>query len=197
VKYFKLQQPKNLLLVALLVLLCLYTTLASFVALIPTNGEYHRILLTKANYIGFAAITGCLLSYFYAPSLFKRVLGITLLLALFGLANFLPIALSMGITLGEVPIGVSPFGFLVLIIFYFLNRTAANAFIRKYLLPAPTPTRAAQLQREAIDQFKQNFARKSDGSLRQIVQERKLVGDAIAAAQELLSERNTVSATDL
>lgn len=181
--------PSNLLLLVILLLLCLYTALCSFFPLLLTDGGYH--VLTKADYIGFGAIAGCFLSYFAAHQLFKRVLGITLLLALFNLVSFLPFGLSIGITLGDFRIGVSPFGLLVLTVFYFLNRSAANAFIRKYLLPAPTTARANQLRRESIDQFKQTFARKSDDNLQKIVQERKLVGDAIMAAQELLAERGT------
>jgi len=187
------RQAQNLLLVVALLLLCIYTALCSFFALFPTSGEYHRIVLTSANYVGFGAIAGCFSSYFAAPRFFKRVLGVTLLLALFNLASFLPIALSIGITLGDFPIGINPFGLLALFVFYFLNRPAANAFVRNYFIPAPTPARAAQLRRESIDQFKETFARKSDDSLRQIVQERKLVGDAITAAQELLTERGATS----
>lgn len=172
-----------------LLLLCIYTILCSFFALFPASEEYHRVVLIRANYAGFGAVASCCFTYFIAPRLFKRVLGITLLLALFNLVSFLPISLSIGITLGDFPIGVSPFGLAALLTFYFLNRPAANSFVRKYIVPAPTPARAHQLRRESIDQFKQTFARKSDDSLQKIVQERKLVGNAIAAAQELLAER--------
>jgi hypothetical protein len=183
------RQPQNLLLVVTLLLLCIYTTLCSFFALFPASGEYSRVVLTKANYAGFGAVASCFFTYFIAPRIFKRVLGVTLLLALFNLVSFLPISLSIGITLGDFPIGVNPFGLAALLTFYFLNRSTANAFVRTYLIPAPTPARVHQLRRESIDQFKQTFARKSDDSLQRIVQERKLVGDAIVAAQELLAER--------
>lgn len=182
-------QPRNLLLVVTLLLLCIYTTLCSFFALFPAGGKYQSVVLTTANYAGFGAVASCFLSYFIAPRLFKCVLGVTLLLTLFNLVSLLPISLSIGITLGDFPIGVSPFGLIVMLIFYFINRSAANAFIRTYLIPAPTPARVHQIRRESIDQFKQTFARKSDDSLQKIVQERKLVGDAIVAAQELLAER--------
>jgi hypothetical protein len=191
---FALRQPQNLLLLVVLLLLCIYTLLSAFFALIPSDGEYYRLLLTKANYAGFVAIASCFLSYFGVPQFFKRVLGITLLLALFNLVNFLPLAFSIGSTLGDFPIGVSPFGLLALVVFFFLNRSAANAFIRNYLLPVPTPRQAAQRHRETIDQFKHTFARKTDDGLRQIVQERKLVGDALTAAQELLVERGVFAA---
>ena len=105
----------------------------------------------------------------------------------------MPDATSFGLNFGDLRLSIQPFSLLLLIFSYFLNRSAANAFIRKYLIPAPTPARVAQLRREGIDQFKETFARKSNDSLQQIVQERKLVGDAITAAQELLTERGAAS----
>jgi hypothetical protein len=116
-------------------------------------------------------------------------LGVTLLLALFNLLCFLPFLTSIWIALGGVHLGVNPLMLLLLTFFNLLNRPAANAFIRKYVLPAPSPQQATRQRREAIDQFKQTFARKPDHALRQSVQERKLVADAFAAAQELLAER--------
>ena len=88
----------------------------------------------------------------------------------------------MGIDLVVVPL---------LAIFYFLNRSSANAFLRRYIVPAPTPVQAAQQRREAIDQFKQTFARRSNASLQQLTTDPRLVADAITAAQELLRERGT------
>lgn len=191
-KFSQLPQPKNLLLLGLLLGLCLYTVLTSFVALTAVDGQYATILLTKTNYAGFIAVAVCILSYFVAHQFFKRALGIMLLLSVFHLVNFLPISFTMGLGFGELKVGVDPVNLLLLVGYYFLNRTSANVFIRKYLLPAPTPKKVAHLRRESIDQFKQNFTRKTDESLRQIVHERKLVADAVTAAHELLQERKAI-----
>lgn len=185
----QISKHRNLLVLGLLLLLCIYTVLASFIPLTLANGDYSTILLTKAHYAGFGAVVLCFVSYFAAPRFFRRALGFTLLLATIGLVNFLPMFISMGINLGEIQIGFNPLFVLLLVVFYFLNRSAASIFIRQYLLPAPTPKQAADQRRESVDQFKETFARKTDDSLRQIVQERKLVADAITAAQELLVER--------
>ena len=184
-------QSKNLLLLGILVAFCCYTALASFVALTAVNGQPSTIALTKAQYAGFVAVAACSLSYSTARPFFKRVLGVTLLLSLFHLINLLPGSFNVGLGFGDLQVGVEPFSLLLLVGYYFLNRTSANTFIRKYLLPAPTPQKSAHLRREAIDQFKQTFARKTDESLRQIVHERKLVTDAVTAAHELLQERKT------
>lgn len=89
----------------------------------------------------------------------------------------------------EEQAAIEPFSLLPLVGYYFLHRTSANTFIRKYFLPAPTPEKSAHLRREDIDQFKQTFTRKTDESLCRIVEERTLVANAMTAAQELLRER--------
>jgi hypothetical protein len=193
----QLPQIPNLLLLALLAALCCYTILCSLVALAPVDGEAIIIALTKANYAGFVAVAACVWSYFFARQLFKRALGLTLLLSIFHLVNVLPTSFNVGIGFGELHVGIEPFSFLALVSDYFLNRASANAFIRNHLLPAPTPAKAAHLHREAIDQFKQNFARKTDTSLRQLLHDPKLVPAAATAAHELLQERNAALAQHL
>ena len=184
----KLEQPRNLLLLALLIAFCCLTIFFSF------KGE---IALTKANYAGFVAVAACILSYFVARRFFKRLLGLTLLLSLSHLLNFLPTAINFGFGFGELTVSIEPISLLLLAGYYFLNRTSANTFIRQYFLPAPTPEKAAQLRREVIDQFKQNFARKTAEGLSQIVQDRRMVAEAVTAAQELLTERNSALALTL
>lgn len=184
-----ISQRSNFLLLAGLLACCLYTALASLVAVVPLAGEYSRILLGAAHYVGFGAAVSCLLSYICLRRFFRSVLGITLLLALFNLAAFLPTSTTIGLAFGSLRVGLNPFALLLLVGYYFSNRAAANAFIRKNLLPAPTPQQVARQRREAINQFKQTFARRTDTELRQLVQERKLVTDAVAAARELLAER--------
>ena len=185
-------QHRNLLLLALLLLCCIYTATASFIPFTSADGKYHTLLLAKAHYAGFATVVICFVSYFPAPRFFRRTLGFTLILASVGLINFLPVAISIGINVGEAQIGLNPLFLLALAVFCFLNRSEARLFIRQYLLPLPTPKQAADRQRESIDQFKATFTRKNDDSLWQIVQERKMVADAVSAAQELLTERQNI-----
>jgi len=178
-------QSANLLLLALLLLLGSYMALAAFLGRVLGNGH------AAFYYAGLVAVSVSFLSYFIAPRFYKRVLGFTLLLALFGVVRFLPATLKVGLALGDEPLGIDLVVVPLLAIFYFLNRSSANAFLRRYIVPAPTPVQAAQQRREAIDQFKQTFARRSNASLQQLTTDPRLVADAITAAQELLRERGT------
>lgn len=186
------QQPRNLFLLTLLGVLCLYTALTAWLPLRTVDGQQYISVLGAVNYAGFLAVVGCSVSYVAFRQFFMRALGITLLAALFNLLSFLPFTTSVGITVADVRLGINPLVLVLLLVFYSLNRPAANTFIRKYLVPAPTPQQAARQHREAIDQFKQTFARKPNDALQQIVRERKLVANAIAAAQELLAERGVL-----
>lgn len=187
-----LPQVRNLGLVILLLLLCLYTALASLFAWTESEGRYVVIGFASAHYLGFIAVASCLASYLWLRSYFRYALGVTLLLNLFNLATFLPSVVSVGLSFGEVHIGLNPFALPLLLAYYFLNRSAVHAFIRKYLVPAPAPTALARQQRESIDQFKETFERRSNESLQQMLIDNKLVSNALTAARELLEERGTL-----
>jgi hypothetical protein len=187
-----LPQVRNLGLVVLLLLLCLYTALASLFAWTASEGRYVFLELSSAHYLGFIAVATCLASYLWLRPYFRYALGITLLLNLFNLAIFLPSVVAVSLSFGEVRIGFNPFALSLLLAYYFLNRSAVHAFIRKYLVPVPAPAALARQQRESIDQFKQTFERKSNESLQQMLADNKLVSSALAAARELLEERGTL-----
>lgn len=112
-----------------------------------------------------------------------------LLLGLFNVLNFTPNSTTIGLGFGDISVGVQPLSLLLTLLYCLLNQTSVSLFVRR-LLPVPSAQQAASRHRHRIDQFKQTFARKSDDDLRLIVQERRLVPDAIAAAQELMRERN-------
>jgi hypothetical protein len=182
-------QVRNLGLAMLLLLLCLYTALASLFAWTHAGDSYTTISLTSAHYIGFIAVASCFVSYLWLRPYFRYALGITLLLNLFNLAVFLPSVVSIGLFFGEVGVKINPFALPLLISYYFLNRSAVQAFIRKYLVPAPAPAVLARQRRESIDQFKETFERKSNESLQKMLADNKLVPNALVAARELLDER--------
>jgi hypothetical protein len=185
-------QVRNLGLLMLLLLLCIYTALASLFAWTEADGSYTTISLTSAHYIGFIAVASCFVSYLWLHSYLRYILGITLLLSLFNLVVFLPSVVSISLFFGEVGVRINPIALLLLIAYYFLNRSAVHVFIRKYLVPAPAPAVLARQRRENIDQFKQTFERKSNESLQQMLADNKLVPNALTAARELLEERGTL-----
>jgi hypothetical protein len=187
-----LPQVRNLVLLALLLLLCLYTALASVFAWTEVEGHYTLLALTLAQYLGFIAVASCLVCYLWRPSYFRYALGITLLLNLFNLVVFLPSVVSISLAFDEIHAGLNPFALPLLLSYYLLNRSAVHVFIRKHLLPAPAPAALARQRRESIDQFKQTFKSKSNESLQQILVDNKLVYSALVAARELLEERGTI-----
>ncbi len=186
------QRHRNLLPLALLLFASGYTVVVTFTSPVLLDEQVYDRAFSWKHYAAFAAIAGCFLSYFVFRPLFKCFITSTLLLGVFNLLHFTPDATSVGIGFDEARISIQAFPFLLLILYYLLNQASANALIRKYLLPAPTAQRVANLHRERIDQFKETFARKSDESLGQIIQEKRLVLPAITAAQELLQERKII-----
>jgi hypothetical protein len=184
-------QAANLLLLTLLLLLGSYMALAASLGRVLGNGH------AAFYYAGVVAVSISFLSYFIAPRFYKRLLGLTLLLALFGVVRFLPATIKVGLALGDEPVGIDLLVAPLVAAFYFLNRSSANAFLRRYIIPAPTPAQADQHRREAIDQFKQTFARRSDTNLQQLLHDPRLVGHAVTAAKELLAERGITNPGDI
>ena len=184
-----LRTNRNLVPVIPLATLSIYTIFVVLSVPVYQDGEAYSRAFTIAHYGAFAAVLLLLSTYFSYRQLFKPLLLLTLTLTLLGIINFLPVSARFNIGFGDAGIGFSILGLALMVWYYFLNRSAAHAVIRKNLFPAPTPKKAAMNKRESIDRFKKNFARKSTESLLLMVQERKVLPLALAAAQELLEER--------
>ena len=183
------QHYRNLLPLAVLLVACVYTVANVLTTQVLIEGQYYDRSFSWQHYAGFAAVAVCLGSYFAFRPFFKYAVTTTLLLGLVNLLYFTPDVTTVGLGFDEARLTVQLLPLLLLLAYYFLSQSVANRFIRRHILPAPSAPKAARFQREEIDQFKQNFARKTDESLHQIVQERQLVGNAITAAQELLQDR--------
>lgn len=183
------QRYRNLLPLAVLLAACDYTIVTTLTTQILLEGHYYERRFSWQHYAGFIAVGICIGSYFIARPLFRYTIISTLLLGLFNLLYFTPDVTTVGLGFDEARISVQLLPLALLLAYYFLNQLTVNRFIRQHIFPAPSPAKAAQFQREEINKFKQNFAHKSDETLRQIVQERRLVANAVAAAQELLRER--------
>ena len=189
------QKHRNLLPLLGLAAGCCYTLYDSLAEHLNSNGDYYHNEVGYEHYAGIIALLSCFSCYFFFRSFFKYALVGTLLL---GTANFLSFMLgktSFGLGFGGAAVSIQPLSFLLLLTCYFLNIPAANAFLRQYIVPAPSPKQAAAVQHENISQFKATFSRKSDDSLRQLLTDNKLVPDALAAARELLAERERQSLT--
>lgn len=188
-----LRTNKNLLPLLLLAALSVYTVLQVLNVPIYQDGKAYQRAFTLAHYGAFAALLLNLLIYFFYRQLFKPLLLLTLALTLLGIINFLPDSVKFNFGFGDVGIGFSILGLCLVLLYYFLNKSAAHAFINQHIIPKPTPEKASQRRRESIDQFKKTFARKSDENLFLMLQERKVVPAALLAAQELLQERQATT----
>lgn len=188
-----LRTNKNLLPILLLAAFSIYTILVVLSVPVYRNGEVYQRTFSLAHYGAFAAVLLLLSTYFLRHQFFKPLLLLTLVLALFSIINFLPDSIRFDFGFGDAGIEFSILGLGLMMLYYFLNKSAAHALIRKYLLPAPTPKKAAINKREGIDQFKKNFARKSSESLQLMIQEKKVLPTALTAAQELLEERQVTA----
>ncbi|MBG8556240.1 hypothetical protein [Hymenobacter guriensis] len=187
-----LHTHKNLIPVLLLAVLSIYTILTVLFVPVYQDGEAYQQAFTPAHYGAFAAVFLNLLAYFLFRPFFKPLLLLTLGLTLFSIITFLPDNIRFNFGFGDVGVGFSILGLGMMMLFYFLNKPAAHAFINQHIIPTPTTEHAAQRRRQRIDQFKQNFASKSNESLQLMLQEKKVVPDALAAAQELLKKRQSI-----
>lgn len=184
------QTHKNLVPLLALSGVCIYTVLVILFDKVYYEGSYYDRSFTIPHCLGFAAVIVTFLVYFLKRSLFKPLLVLTLSLGLFNLINFTPDKTSIGIG----PIGIQPLALLLLVVYYFLNKSSANRFLRAYVIPPPSPQKQAENRRESIAKFKATFAKKSDESLQEIVQKQAVVPDALEAAQQLLKERGVSQA---
>ncbi|MBO0358698.1 hypothetical protein J0X19_12135 [Hymenobacter sp. BT186] len=189
-----LRTNKNLLPLVLLAVVSVYTVLQVLTVPVYQDGEAYQRAFTLAHYGAFVALLLNLLAYFFRRQLFKPLLLLTLALTLLGIINFLPDSVKFNFGFGDVGVGFSILGLSLVLLYYFLNKPAAHAFINQHIIPTPTPEKASQRRRESIDQFKKTFARKSDEHLLLMLQGRKVVAAALVAAQELLQERQATTA---
>lgn len=176
-----------------LLLLSAYTIGSPLINQLLAAGRHSYFSATAAHYLGFACLLGTVIFYFFLHPFFRVALLLTLLLGLVNVVNFMPVRMSVGLTLGSAAVGIDPLSFAVLLVYYCLHKPAADSFLRQHLqslLPQPSPAHRTARWRASVEQFKQTFARKTDEALGLIVTEQKMVPAAVTAARELLQERN-------
>ncbi|MCA8830406.1 hypothetical protein [Hymenobacter pini] len=184
-----LRTNKNLIPVLLMAALSICTILTVLFVPVYQDGEAYQRAFTLAHYGAFVAVVLNLLAYFLRRPFFKPLLLLTLGLTLLSIINFLPDDFRFNFGFGDVGVGFSILGLVLVVLYYFMNKPTAHAFVNQHIIPTPTPEQAARRRRQRIDQFKNTFAKKSDESLRLMLQEKKVLPDALTAARELLQER--------
>lgn len=174
----------------LLVLLGCLGTLLYLVAHTLSSPEYYYTPNTQ-QYGGFAAAATLLTSFFWLRSYYKYVVVACCLLALFSVISFLPSQFSIGFGTDELRLMLGVEGLLLSALVYGLYHQRANAWLTATI--RPPKQKIAQAYRDEIAEFKTRFGRKTTEELQQIVAAKKLVPAALAAAQQLLQERQSAT----
>ena len=150
-------------------------------------GESFDFVLTSEHYGGIVAVAMATVAFFRFRSFYKYVLVAIFLLGIFKRISFTPMNYWFGIGPEESRLQLElvslTFGLLV----YGTNATKINASILEALKPSSEKARQRELVE--IDEFKIKFSRKTVEDLTQIVTAKALVPAALAAAQQLLNER--------
>ncbi|MCB2377558.1 hypothetical protein LGH70_08190 [Hymenobacter sp. BT635] len=182
----------NLLPLLLLVVVSFYTVYTALFGTVYLAGEERNISLDPHHYTGFAALAVALVLYGVRSKYFKYGVLLLLLLWMVGIANYLPVSLGVGVGFGELKISLQLIALVFMAVYYALNRNRAEKKLSGFLASIavkPDSEKAERHRREDKEKFRQTFKLYSTEKLQTIVQERKLVGLALEAAQELLSER--------
>jgi hypothetical protein len=171
---------------ALVLLLgCLGTLLNVVVNNTTADGYYYA--LTTQQYGGFVAVAVLLGSFFWFPRYYKYALAFCCLLALCSIINFLPGQLYISIGIDELHLKLGVDGLLLGALVYSLYHRRVNAWLTAAV--RPPEHKIAQAYRDEVAEFKARFGRKPTEELQQIITAKKLVPAALAAAQQLLRER--------
>jgi hypothetical protein len=89
--------------------------------------------------------------------------------------------------IGPIKLAIPPVLLLFGLLLYLLNHQKINVSL--FALIKPSEERLARVRQEEIETFKSRFARKTTAELAQIIAAKQLVPTAIAAARQLVQER--------
>ena len=142
----------------------------------------------------FFGILSCV-AYFLWRKRFKTVLGLTLILGIVNLIEFLPVNMTFG---GGVSftaldrgyfISIQLFSFVVLMLFAYINRQRLKQIIRNQFYDKPlTEQELAERRERKIERFKLQFKDRSMDEITAISRSNTFDQDAVEAAKRLLSE---------
>lgn len=176
------QKYKALTPVLLLTIFGIWTIADSFMEIIT---------LTPKQYGGVAAVTINLIAFFAFRPYYKYVLLLTLLLGLINLINFTPAVASISFGIGSAKLAIEPTSLFIGILAYLINFKRVNElFFQRF---GTTPEQADKYQQqvaaEQIEKYKKRYSDYSDELLNNILTENKYAPEALAAARQILNER--------
>lgn len=183
------QRYAPLLPVLVLVICCISTIVTALVGTVDSDGTTYNFTLDAKHYGAFAATAATAVSFFWPRKYYKYFLALIFVLGFCGLINFTAIQINAGLSFGELRIGLSPLMLLFGVLIYATNSKRINPFL--LALIKPSDEKIAQQRQEEIAEFKMKFSKKPTKELEQIISDNRLVISALAAAQQLLRERNS------
>ncbi len=142
------------------------------------SADYYY-LLEPGHYGAFAAVSLCMVSYFFFRAFYKYILLFTLLLGLCGFIYFLPNQEMVSLIIGVLKISCNLLSLALVLLTYALNYKRANYYLLSLITPKEIET--AEQHREEIERFLNRFRTKSTEELTQILTENKLVPEALEA----------------
>jgi hypothetical protein len=181
---------KQLIPTVILVALCVFTLTSYFIEKNASEDSY--FLLNVKHYGAFVTASLCLISFFVFRNYYKYLLGITLILGLTSLINFIPNQNKWFLAFKESElISVQPMVLFITALTYIINFKRANEFIINQLrsIKGREGEFEEQLQGDKIEKFKERYRMFSDNQLKQILEEAEFVPEALEAARQLLDNR--------
>jgi|GEM_PF-5757824 hypothetical protein len=166
---------------------CISTVFTAICGTVTLNEVSYAFALTAQHYGASLATLVTLAAFFSLRRYYRYFLLLTFLLGISGLINFTAVQTRVGLSFGDVQIGLDSILLSVGFLTYLLNHRIINSYL--FALIKPSDEKIARAYRDEIERFKENFVHKSTKELSRIVTENKLVPAAVGAARQLLKER--------
>ncbi|MCB2411194.1 hypothetical protein [Hymenobacter lucidus] len=179
----------NLIPLLVLAACCLYTVYVVLSQPLYVDGTEYARSFDVHHCIGFVVLTLTLGLYWIQKAYFKYAVLLLLGLWLSGISNYLPSSFGIGMGFGEASISLQLVALVFVVAYYIINRERANKKVVELTAVKPDSAKARRIREEEVEQFEQKFQAYSIERLRLIVEEKKLVSNAVEAAQKLLTER--------
>jgi hypothetical protein len=181
------QRYRQLLPVLILLFFCICTLIHTLVSSEVIDGQTYYPVLSAKHYSAFAFTALAVASFFLFRPYYKYSLLLIFGLGIFGLLAFTTGEMTVGLGIGPIKLAIPPVLLLFGLLIFLLNYQKINTSL--FALIKPSEERLARVRQEEIEEFKTRFTRKSAEELTQIATANRLVPTAVAAARQLLAER--------
>jgi hypothetical protein len=156
-------------------------------------GDTYNFELTTKHYVAFGAIGLNFVTYWLFRPYYKYTLVLTITGGLFNLMTFPALETTQNFTLSSLKVSFQPSAFFAGLLAYLFNFKRINEFVIDNLTTKRTQEEQDKIEKarfqESVGKFKEKYGSYSVGMLREIVNEKKFVPEAIEAAKYLLKER--------